>query len=109
MLQGWHRSTFPRKYSDFVDYSGQSRNDDRASRASAGSHGQDSSCAQKPCGIVGVAGMLGSVDFATPIGNLAVLGLGFNGLAFTSGRHAEARPTKDPNPGCLVGFVLYLN
>lgn len=35
-------------------------------------------------GLGGIAGVLGSVDFAAPIGNLAVLGLRFNGLAFTS-------------------------
>lgn len=35
-------------------------------------------------GLAGVGGALGSVDFTAPIGNLAVLGLRFNGLAFTS-------------------------
>ena len=35
-------------------------------------------------GLAGVAGALGSVDFITPIGNLAALGLRFNGLAVTS-------------------------
>jgi hypothetical protein len=35
-------------------------------------------------GLAGIAGTFGSVDFSAPIGNLAVLGLRFNGLAFTS-------------------------
>jgi hypothetical protein len=35
-------------------------------------------------GLAAIAGTLGSVDFSAPIGNLAVLGLRFNGLAFTS-------------------------
>jgi hypothetical protein len=35
-------------------------------------------------GLGGIAGAYGSVDFSAPIGNLAVLGLRFNGLAFTS-------------------------
>jgi hypothetical protein len=35
-------------------------------------------------GLAGIAGALGSVDFTAPIGNLAVLGLRFNGFAFTS-------------------------
>jgi hypothetical protein len=35
-------------------------------------------------GLAGVAGALGSVDLTASIGNLAVLGLRFNGLAFTS-------------------------
>jgi hypothetical protein len=35
-------------------------------------------------GLAGVAGALGSVDFTASIGNLAILGLRFNGLAFTS-------------------------
>jgi HpiC1 cyclase len=34
-------------------------------------------------GLAGVAGTQGSVDFTASIGNLAVLGLRFNGLAFT--------------------------
>jgi hypothetical protein len=35
-------------------------------------------------GLAGVSGLLGSVDFTASIGTLAVLGLRFNGLAFTS-------------------------
>jgi hypothetical protein len=35
-------------------------------------------------GLPAVAGSLGSVDFTIPIGTLAVVGLRFNGLAFTS-------------------------
>jgi hypothetical protein len=35
-------------------------------------------------GLAAVAGSLGSVDFTIPIGTLAVLGLRFNGSAFTS-------------------------
>lgn len=35
-------------------------------------------------GLGGVAGLRGSVDFSASIGTLAVLGLRFNGLAFTS-------------------------
>ena len=35
-------------------------------------------------GLAAVAGSLGSVDFTIPIGTLAVLGLRFNGVAFTS-------------------------
>jgi hypothetical protein len=35
-------------------------------------------------GLAPLAGSLGSVDFAAPIGTLAALGLRFNGLAFTS-------------------------
>ena len=35
-------------------------------------------------GLGGIAGALGSVDFTASIGNLAALGLRFNGLAFTS-------------------------
>ncbi len=35
-------------------------------------------------GLAAVAGSLGSVDFTIPIGTLALLGLRFNGLAFTS-------------------------
>jgi hypothetical protein len=35
-------------------------------------------------GLAGVAGALGSVDFTASIGNLAALGLRFNGAAFTS-------------------------
>jgi hypothetical protein len=35
-------------------------------------------------GLAAIAGTVGSVDFSAPIGNLAVLGLRFNGLAFTS-------------------------
>jgi len=35
-------------------------------------------------GLAGVAGSLGTVDFTASIGNLAALGLRFNGLAFTS-------------------------
>ncbi len=35
-------------------------------------------------GLAGVAGAVGSVDFTTSIGNVAALGLRFNGAAFTS-------------------------
>jgi hypothetical protein len=35
-------------------------------------------------GLAGVAGSLGSVDFTASIGNLAALGLRFDGAAFTS-------------------------
>lgn len=35
-------------------------------------------------GLAGAAGALGAVDFTASIGNLAVLGLRFNGVAFTS-------------------------
>ena len=35
-------------------------------------------------GLAGVAGAVGSADFTATIGNLAALGLRFNGAAFTS-------------------------
>jgi hypothetical protein len=35
-------------------------------------------------GLGGIAGMRGSADFTVPFGNIAVLGLRFNGAAFTS-------------------------
>jgi hypothetical protein len=35
-------------------------------------------------GLVGITGNRGSADFTVPVGNIAVLGLRFNGAAFTS-------------------------
>ena len=53
-------------------------------------------------GLAGVAGVLGSVDFTASIGNLAILGLRFNGAHSPPFRHrtGSSRLTQKPRWSC---------